>query len=83
VTRNAIGDLDYAFKHFFRRVKHGEKPGFPRFKKKDVNDSFALREKTNFEVKGRKLRIEKLKTLISLRQRVRFEGMPKQVTISK
>ncbi|ADE13811.1 transposase, IS605 OrfB family [Nitrosococcus halophilus Nc 4] len=83
VTRNAIDDLDNAFKHFFRRVKKGEKPGFPKFKKKDINDSFALRERTKFEVKGRKLSIEKLKTLIPMRQRLRFEGTPKQVTISK
>lgn len=34
VTRNAIDDLDNAFKHFFRRVKRGQKPGFPKFKKK-------------------------------------------------
>ncbi|EDZ65517.1 transposase, IS605 family [Nitrosococcus oceani AFC27] len=83
VTRNAIDDLDDAFKHFFRRVKKGGKPGFPKFKKKDINDSFALREKTKFEVKGRKLRIEKLKTLIPMRQRLRFEGTPKQVAMSK
>ncbi|WP_238985440.1 RNA-guided endonuclease InsQ/TnpB family protein [Nitrosococcus halophilus] len=83
MTRNAIDDLEHAFKHFFSRVKKGEKPGFPSFKKKDVNDSFALRERTKFEVRGRKLRIEKLSTLIPMRQRLRFEGTPKQVTISK
>jgi putative transposase len=83
VRRNAIDDLESAFKHFFRRVKNGGKPGFPKFKKKDVNDSFALREKTKFAVNGRKLRIEKLKTLIPMRQRLRFDGTPKQVTISK
>jgi len=42
VTRNAIDDLDSAFKHFFRRVKLGQQPGFPTFKKKGVGDSFAL-----------------------------------------
>ena len=36
VTRNAIDDLDAAFKHFFRRIKAGQKPGFPRFKRKDI-----------------------------------------------
>ena len=38
VTRNAIDDLDNAFKHFFRRCKNGEKPGYPRFKKRNKND---------------------------------------------
>ena len=83
VTRNAIDDLDNAFKHFFRRVKAKQKAGFPRFKRKDVKDSFALREKAKFDVKGRLLRIEKLKTKIKMRQTLRFEGQTKQITISK
>jgi putative transposase len=83
VTRNAIDDLDNAYKHFFRRVKQGGKPGYPRFKRKDVNDSFALREKSKFDVDGRNLRIEKLKTRIKLRQKLRFAGEPRQVTISQ
>jgi putative transposase len=83
VTRNAIDDLDNAFKHFFRRVKLGQKPGFPQFKKKDVNDSFAMRESPKFDVVGRTLRIEKLKTRIDMRQELRFGGPTKQVTISK
>ena len=83
VTRNAIDDLDSAFKHFFRRVKNGEKPGFPRFKKRGVNDSFALREAIKFDVSGRWLRIEKLKTRIKLSQEVRFNGEHRQVTISR
>ena len=83
VTRNAIDDLDNAFKHFFRRVKAKQKAGFPQFKRKDVKDSFALREKAKFDVNGRFLRIEKLKTEIKMRQKLRFDGQTKQVTISK
>lgn len=83
VTRNAIDDLDAAFKHFFRRIKAGQKPGFPRFKRKDINDSFALREPAKFDVKGRSLHIEKLKTRIKMRQSLRFDGQTRQVTISK
>ncbi|WP_353571294.1 hypothetical protein [Candidatus Albibeggiatoa sp. nov. BB20] len=73
VTRNAIDDLDNAFKHFFRRIKAKQKAGFPQFKKKDVNNSFALREKAKFDVDGCMLRIEKLKTKIKLR----FDGIAK------
>jgi hypothetical protein len=36
----------------------------PRFKKKDIKDRFALREKPKIEVVERKRRFEKLKTLI-------------------
>ena len=83
ITRNAVDDLDNAFAHFFRRVKKGEKPGYPRFKKRALHDSFALREKPKFDVEGRTLRIEKLKTRIKMREALRFTGTPCQVTISK
>lgn len=84
VTRNAIDDLDSAFAGFFRRVKaKAKKPGFPKFKKKDVRDSFSLRESTKFDVEGRELRLEKLKSKIALRQKLRFSGKTKQVTVSK
>jgi putative transposase len=33
--------LDKAFTAFFRRVKAGEKPGYPRFKSRDHFDSFT------------------------------------------
>ena len=32
--QNSLRDLDAAYKNFFRRVKNGEKPGFPKFKSK-------------------------------------------------
>lgn len=32
--QSSIQDLDVAYQNFFRRVKQGEKPGFPRFKSK-------------------------------------------------
>ena len=43
ISESAFDDLDNAFKHFFRRVKAGETPGYPRFKKRGVHDSFRLR----------------------------------------
>jgi len=55
----------------------------PKFKKRGIKDSFSLREKQKFHVEDRDLRIEKLKTLIKMRQQVRFEGECKQCTISK
>ena len=32
VLQDALRRLDKAYKAFFRRVKTGDKPGFPRFK---------------------------------------------------
>lgn len=40
--QNVAVRLDLAFKAFFRRVKAGEKPGFPRFKGKGWYDSFTF-----------------------------------------
>ena len=41
VTEKAFGDLGDAFKHFFRRVKAGEKPGYPKIQR--YARGFALR----------------------------------------
>ena len=41
--QEALRDLDKAYQNFFRRVKNGEKPGFPRFKsRKNGIGSFRL-----------------------------------------
>ncbi len=41
--QEALRDLDRAFKNFFRRLKTGEKPGFPRYKsRKQGIGSFRL-----------------------------------------
>jgi len=80
--RNAIDDLHNAFHHFFRRCKAGEKPGFPRFHKKGVHDSFAIREKPKFDVCGRRLRIEKAPGRIKMQQALRWSGELCAVTVS-
>jgi len=77
IGRGAVDDLLLAFKRFFKgQAKH------PQFKKRGVRDSFSIREKEKFSIDGRKLRIEKLKSKIKMRQKPRFEGVQKQVTIS-
>ena len=42
VQRSALRRVDLAFKAFFRRVKVGQTPGFPRFKSKKRYDSFSV-----------------------------------------
>ena len=41
VLQNVLRTLDTSYQNFFRRVKKGETPGFPRFKGKDRMDSFT------------------------------------------
>lgn len=42
VLQQALKDLDAAYRHFFRRVKAGETPGFPKFRKKGRKDAFRF-----------------------------------------
>lgn len=42
--------LDKAFEAFFRRVKAGEKPGYPRFRSARRYDSFTYTQSTGFRV---------------------------------
>ncbi len=51
--------LDKAFQNFFRRLKNGEKPGFPRFKGKNQYATFCYPQ-SGFEIKGNKLSLSKI-----------------------
>jgi putative transposase len=42
VSRSALRQLERAFQSFFRRLKTGESPGFPRFRTDGRYDSFSL-----------------------------------------
>ena len=58
ILQVATADLDRAFQAFFRRVKSGEKPGYPRFRGRERFDSFGLKEYGNgFRLDGRRLRL--------------------------
>jgi putative transposase len=41
-AQDVLKRLDKAFKAFFRRIKHGQKPGFPRFKSSRRFDSITF-----------------------------------------
>jgi len=58
ILQVAAQDLDKAFQAFFRRVRAGETPGYPRFKSRNRFDSFGLKEYGNgFKLDGRRLRL--------------------------
>ena len=51
-------DLERAFQAFFRRVKAGEKPGYPRFKGRNRFSSFGFKEYGNgFKIDRRRLKV--------------------------
>jgi len=50
VCRGALTRLDEAFSHFFRRVKNGETPGFPRFQGEGRFDSLQWEGTTGWKL---------------------------------
>lgn len=42
--QSVVNDLEESFQSFFRRVKAGEKPGYPRFKGRDSFNSFSFKQ---------------------------------------
>jgi putative transposase len=83
ILQVVVTDLDKAFQAFFRRVKAGQTPGFPRFKGAQRFDSFGLKEYGNgFKIDGRRLSLSGIG-----RMRVRWhrpiEGKLKTVRICR
>lgn len=59
VLQNIAVRIDLAFKAFFRRVKAGEKPGYPRFKGKGWYDSITYPQ-TGFKIAPEGLKLSKI-----------------------
>ena len=62
VLQNVLLRVERAFQNFFRRVKTGEKPGYPRFKPDNRYDSFCYPQK-GFEITDNGLKLSKIGTV--------------------
>jgi putative transposase len=58
LSRGPLRRLEGAFKGFFRRIKAGATPGFPRFKPISRYHSFGFAEFSGIRFDGRRLRFE-------------------------
>ena len=78
-----LQDLDAAFQNFFRRVKHGDKPGYPRFKSKhDHRQSYKSKcVGTNIKVLDKAVQLPKL-GLVKCRVSKEVKGRILSATIS-
>lgn len=72
-ANKALNDLGNAFSNFFRRVKAGEKPGYPRFKKKGRSRESFYVAGADLQFDGTKIRIPKL-GWVRMAEVVRFPG---------
>lgn len=78
---NAQARVDLAFKAFFRRVKAGEKPGYPRFKSSDRYDSFTFPQH-GFKIIQNKLSISKV-GFVKIKLHRPIDGIIKTCTIRR
>ena len=83
VLQTVVQDLDKAFDAFFRRVKAGETPGYPRFKGRNRWHSFGWKELGNgFKVDGRRLKLSGIGR-IAIRWHRPIKGQIKTLRISQ
>jgi putative transposase len=85
VLQDVLHRLDKTFQAFFRRLKAGETPGYPRFQSRNRYNSFTypqVGEHGGAVLDGRALSLSKIGR-IPIRVHRPLEGTPKIVTISK
>jgi putative transposase len=83
VLQDVLTRLDKSYQAFFRRVKAGQTPGFPRFKGRNRYHSFTYKQYGNgARLDNGFLVLSKLGG-IAVRWSRPLEGTPKAVTISK
>jgi putative transposase len=85
VLQDVLHRLDRAFQAFFRRVKAGEQPGYPRFQGKDRYNSFTypqVGEHGGAVLDGGVFSLSKIGR-IRIRLHRPLVGAPKTVTISR
>jgi len=81
VSQDVLKRVDKAFNAFFRRVKAGEKPGYPRFKGHGWYKSFTYPQ-AGFKLDGSKLTLSKIGSIRIFKHR-EVEGRIKTCTIKK
>lgn len=81
VLQDVIQRLDRAYQAFFRRVKAGEAPGFPRFRSHRRYDSLTFKQ-AGWKLEGRRLRLQGIGTLRLFLSRP-IEGTVKTVTLRR
>lgn len=83
VLQDVILRVDRAFQAFFRRVKAGETPGYPRFRGPGRYNSFTFPEYGNgARLDGNVLSLSKIGR-VAIRLHRPIVGVPKAVTISR
>ena len=86
LLQDVVTRLDRAFRAFFRRVKAGEKPGYPRFRGRDRYNTFTFKDAVHrngvrFVAGGRRLYLHGVGN-VRIRMHRPMQGTLKQVSIT-
>lgn len=82
VLQDVLFRVERAFQGFFRRVKAGENPGYPRFKNESRYDSITYPQEPGFKLTEQGLRLSKIGT-IKLKKHRELTGEIKTCIIKK
>ncbi len=83
VLQNVAVRIDLAFKAFFRRVKAGETPGYPRFRGRDRYDSFMYPQwDKSCKIEGDRIYLPKIGHVRIVLHRP-LQGTPKTCTLRR
>ncbi len=78
---HAVKRVVLAYQHFFRRVKLGENPGYPKFKRRKAHrQSFVVPSFFKVDFEARRVRLPKIGKVKTVFHR-RFTGNPKECII--
>ena len=84
ILQNVLRRVDTSFQNFFRRVKNGETPGYPRFQGRNRYDSFTYPDpyRTGYKIEDGKLHLSKIGAIRIFLHR-EIEGNIKTCTIKR
>lgn len=82
VLQNVVKRIELAFQAFFRRVRAGETPGYPRFKSRERYNSFCYPDQAGWKLKGNRLTLAKIGE-IKVKLHRQIEGNIKTCTIKR
>ena len=80
--QRTLKDLGLAYKNSFRRVKSGGVPGFPKFKKKGIHDSFHYPQGFKVQQHNSRIYLPKIGWMCYRNSR-NIEGTAKNITVSR
>ncbi len=82
MLQDVILRVERAYQAFFRRVKNGEKPGYPRYQGRNRYDSFTYPDQAGWKLEGNHLTLSKIGT-IKVRLHREIEGKIKTLTVKR